>query len=103
MTGAYPDGIMGTYGDLTCKIDLNKYFTEGTSWDKNRPLFLFEVNADGTLGNCGHNPYRDGVKPIQSCTAHKYSYFTDRAQNGIRSYIYAPAIPVGTSLIYHQV
>jgi hypothetical protein len=103
LTGEFPNGIMGTYGNRTCKIDLNKYFPPGTKWDANRPLFLFEVNADGTLGNTGHNPSRDGGKPINSCTAHYYSYFTDRAQNGIRSYIYDPTIPQGVKIIYNKV
>ena len=89
--------------DENGKIDLNKYFPPGTKWDANRPLFLFEVNADGTLGNTGHNPSRDGGKPINSCTAHYYSYFTDRAQNGIRSYIYDPTIPQGVKIIYNKV
>ena len=100
LTGTYPEGIMGTYGNRTCKIDLNQYFPAGTTWDKNRPLFLFEVNSDGTLGNIAHNPNRDGVTPAQSCTAHLYSYFTDRAKDGIRSYIYDPTIPANVKLIY---
>lgn len=103
ITGAYPDGIMGTYGNRTCKLDLNQYFPKGTTWDKNRPLFLFEVNADGTLGNCGHNPSKDGIAPIKSCTAHKYSYFIDKAKNGVRSFIYDPIIPIDMNLTYHVV
>lgn len=99
-TGEYPDGIMGTYGNNTCKMDLNKYFPKGTTWNPDRPLFLFEVNADGTLGNTGHNPSNDSMKPIQSCTAHHYSYFLERAKDGIRSYIFDPTIPKGTKILY---
>lgn len=102
LTGAFPEGIMGTYGNRTCKIDLNQYFPAGTTWNANQPLFLFEVNADGTLGNTGHNP-REGQTPAQSCTAHRYSYFTDRAKDGIRSYIYDPTIPEAVKLIYNKV
>ena len=102
LTGTYPTGIMGTYGNTTCKMNLNEYFLPGTIWNPNKPLFLFEVNADGTLGNTGHNPQNDNMKPIQSCTAHLYSYFLDRAKNGVRSFIFDPTIPANTTMLYEK-
>jgi hypothetical protein len=76
LTGDYPKGIMGTYGNRCCRLDLNKYFPAGARWDANRPLFLFDVNADGTLYNAGHNPSSwNNPDPKKSCTAHYYTWF----------------------------
>ena len=101
-TGEYPVGRMGDYGSNTCKIDLNKYFPKGETWRADRPLFLFEVNADGTLGSVVHNPTHENMKPSQSC-GHSYQYFLDRAQNGVRSFIFNPTIPKGTKIKYKKV
>ena len=103
MTGEYPTGIMGTYGNRTCKLDLNKYFPRGIGWDPAGELFLFEVAADGTLRDTQHNPGLSGRKPIESCVAHSYTYFIDRAQEGVRSYIYDPTIPANVKIIYNKV
>ena len=100
-TGAYPDGEIGTYCETTTKLDLNKYFPKGTSWNKNKPLFLFEVNSDGTLGPTVHNP-PEGRPPSSSCF-HFYSYFMEQASNGARAYVFNPQIPTGTKILYKKV
>ena len=103
MTGEYPQDRIGTYAKYTCKLDLNKYFPPGVIWNKNQPLFLFDVAANGDLYYAGHNPWSDGVSPSQSCT-HSYSYFLDNAaQRGIKAYIYAPTIPSTVKVLYHKV
>lgn len=101
-TGAYPTGLIGTYCETTTKMDLNRYFPKGTSWRAERPLFLFEVEPDGTLGYTGHNPTRDGDKPARSCS-HTYSYFTNLAKDGVRAYVFNPQIPTGTKILYKKV
>ena len=101
-TGAYPDGLIGTYCTTTCKIDLNQYFPKGSTWNKDRPLFLFEVNPDGTMGYAGHNPTREGSPPSSSCS-HYYSYFVEKASNGIKAYVFNPQIPTGTKILYKKV
>lgn len=96
LKGIYPPGWIGQY----CKewvsrdIDLNGYFpvpenpnkiswSEG-EWRNNREIYIFDVEADGTLGYFGH---------YNGCS-HYYEYFLNRAQQGLgTSYIYKPQIP----------
>jgi hypothetical protein len=63
MTGSYPEDRIGTYAKYTCKLDLNKYFPPGKTWNKDRPLFLFDVAANGDLYYIDHNPTREGMLP----------------------------------------
>lgn len=104
LTGEYPTLRVGNYVTRTCKLDLNKYFPPvGYSWRADRPLFLFDVDADGNLMYAGHNPSSDSMKPSQSCT-HTYQYFIDKARSeGWVSYIYDPMIPKGTNILYKKV
>ena len=103
LTGDYPTLRMGNYAKSTCKMDLEKYFPGGVSWNVNRPLFLFDVNPDGSLQYIGHNPSRDGMSPAQSCS-HTYTYFLDNmAKQNIVSYIYAPEIPTFVKVKYNKV
>ena len=92
LTGEYPASYIGQYCKETTKLDLNAIFPPGNKWDINRPVFLFDVNKDGTLGYVGHNPWEDGQLPEDSCW-HLYSYFLDLAKNGNLAYIYKPKIP----------
>lgn len=103
MTGDYPTGAMGMYGNRTCKIDLNMYFPKGSSWNKDQPLFLFDVAPNGTLYSTVHNPINDSMKPSQSC-GHSYTWFLERAEReGIRSFIYDPTIPDTVQILYNKV
>lgn len=102
LTGEYPAGHIGQYCKETTKLDLNAIFPPGNRWDINRPVFLFDVNKDGTLGYIGHNPWKDGVLPEDSCW-HLYSYFLDLAENGNLAYIYKPKIPTNVNISYKKV
>ena len=104
MTGAYPTGAMGMYGNRTCKMDLNEYFPpQPFEWSPTRPLFLFDITPQGGLYSAVHNPSRDGMTPAQSC-GHTYSWFIERANNeGIRSFIYDPTIPSTVKILYNKV
>lgn len=104
MTGEYPTGAMGMYGNRTCKIDLNAYFPPAPyTWNKNQPLFLFDVTPDNGLYSAVHNPPSDSWTPAQSC-GHSYSWFIDRSNNeGIRSFIYDPTIPATVKILYNKV
>jgi hypothetical protein len=104
MTGSYPNGAMGGYGNRTCKIDLNAYFPpQPYTWDKNDPLFLFDITPEDGLYSAVHNPWADGIHPSQSC-GHLYSWFIERSnQEGIRSFIYDPTIPSTVKILYNKV
>lgn len=96
LKGYYPIGNIGQY----CKesvdrtIDLNSYFPapiddpylsdySGT-WQHQGRIYIFDVEADGTLGYFGH---------MAGCS-HYYEYFLERAVLGQgTSYIYKPEIP----------
>lgn len=78
LTGEYPTDKMGLYGNRTCKLDLNKYFPAGVSWNPSYNLFLFEVGADGNLKSVEHNPMLSDRTPAQSCF-HSYTHFINRA------------------------
>ena len=106
ITGEYPNKTMGEYVTEWTQFDLNKYFPPGTVWDKTTPLFIFDVNFDGTLGFTGHNPNNtytisDDKKqvlnskgqpvPNTNFCGHQYqSYFVAR---DIKAYFYKPTIP----------
>lgn len=102
LTGEYPASYIGQYCKETTKLDLNAIFPPGNKWDINRPVFLFDVNKDGTLGYVGHNPWEDGRLPEDSCW-HLYSYFLDLAKNGNLAYIYKPKIPTNVNINYKKV
>lgn len=102
LTGEYPASYIGQYCKETTKLDLNAIFPPGNKWDINRPVFLFDVNKDGTLGYVGHNPLEDGRLPEDSCW-HLYSYFLDLAKNGNLAYIYKPKIPTNVNINYKKV
>lgn len=102
LTGEYPASYIGQYCKETTKLDLNAIFPPGNKWDINRPVFLFDVNKDGTLGYVGHNPWEDGRLPEDSCW-HLYSYFLDLAKNGNLAYIYKPKIPANVNINYKKV
>ena len=104
MTGDYPKGAMGLYGNRTCKMDLNKYFPpQPFQWNPNRPLFLFDVTPEGGLYSAVHNPPNDNYTPKQSC-GHLYSWFIERSKNeNISSYIYDPTIPSTVKILYQKV
>lgn len=102
LTGEYPTSYIGQYCKETTKLDLNAIFPPGNRWDINRPVFLFDVNKDGTLGYIGHNPWKDGVLPENSCW-HRYSYFLDLSKNGNLAYIYKPKIPTNVNINYKKV
>ena len=102
LTGEYPAGHIGQYCKETTKLDLNAIFPPGNRWDINRPVFLFDVNKDGTLGYIGHNPWEDGRLPEDSCW-HLYSYFLDLAKDGNLAYIYKPKIPAYVNINYKKV
>lgn len=102
LTGEYPASYIGQYCKETTKLDLNAIFPPGYTWNINRPVFLFDVNKDGTLGYVGHNPSRDGQLPENSCW-HTYSYFLNLAKKGNLAYIYKPKIPTNVNINYKKV
>ena len=102
LTGEYPASYIGQYCKETTKLDLNAIFPPGNTWNINRPVFLFDVNKDGTLGYFGHNPLKDGSLPEDSCW-HTYSYFLDLAKDGNLAYIYKPKIPANVNINYKKV
>lgn len=102
LTGEYPASYIGQYCKETTKLDLNAIFPPGNTWNINRPVFLFDVNKDGTLGYFGHNPLKDGSLPEDSCW-HTYSYFLDLAKDGNLAYIYKPKIPTNVNINYKKV
>ena len=102
LTGDYPSDRIGRYCKETTKLDLNSIFPPGEKWNPNNPVFLFDVNSDGTLGFTGHNPWRDGVLPENSC-GHRYSYFLNLATGGNLAYIYKPKIPTDVNINYKKV
>lgn len=102
LTGEYPASYIGQYCKETTKLDLNAIFPPGYIWNVNRPVFLFDVNKDGTLGYIGHNPSKDGQLPEDSCW-HTYSYFLDLAKDGNLAYIYKPKIPTNVNINYKKV
>lgn len=102
LTGEYPTDYIGQYCKETTKLDLNAIFPPGHIWNVNRPVFLFDVNEDGTLGYVGHNPRKDGELPEDSCW-HTYDYFLNLATNGNLAYIYKPKIPIDVNINYKKV
>ena len=102
LTGEYPTSYIGQYCKETTKLDLNAIFPPGYTWNINRPVFLFDVNKDGTLGYIGHNPSRDGKLPEDSCW-HTYDYFLNLAKKGNLAYIYKPKIPTNVNINYKKV
>lgn len=102
LTGDYPADHIGQYCKETTKLDLNAIFPPGNTWNINRPVFLFDVNKDGTLGYIGHNPSRDGKLPEDSCW-HTYDYFLNLAKKGNLAYIYKPKIPTNVNINYKKV
>ena len=102
LTGEYPTSYIGQYCKETTKLDLNAIFPPGYTWNINRPVFLFDVNKDGTLGYIGHNPIRDNQLPENYCW-HTYSYFLDLATGGNLAYIYKPKIPTNVNINYKKV
>ena len=94
--GAYPDEAMNKYlrqGGVQFKNgELEKMFPRGsetTDLYLTQPVYIFDVEADGTLGYTSH-----GIK----CN-HKYtSYFiNDLAARGATAYIYKPDLPINLS------
>lgn len=106
ITGEYPNRTMGEYITEWTQFDLNKYFPPGYTWNKECPLFLFDLNPDGTLGFAGHNPStsytisddkksvlnsRGQVVANTSFCGHEYQgYFVAR---DVEAYFYKPTIP----------
>jgi|GEM_PF-1537477 len=94
LTGDYPNDVMSNYITEYTYLDLQALFPGGVTWDKNRPVFLFDVTALGALSYTGHNPMREPV--TYAPCGHSYSYFINNAnQKGILSYFYKPRIPDG--------
>lgn len=97
LKGYYPPGHIGQYckESVSKTIDLNGYFPApeddphlgdyfGT-WQHQGRIYIFDVEADGTLGYFGH---------MAGCS-HYYEYFLERAVLGQgTSYIYKPQIPL---------
>jgi hypothetical protein len=106
ITGEYPDKTMGEYITEWTQFDLNAHFPPGYTWDKRGPLFLFDLNPDGTLGFAGHNPsssytisddkktvFDSKGNPVENTRfcGHQYqSYFVAR---DVEAYFYKPTIP----------
>lgn len=93
-TGEYPNRVMGEYlrngGVPFTKEELYGMFPKGPRSNEfflKGPIYLFDVEADGTLGNTGHGT---------GCTAHKYKdYFIDQlGARGATAYLYKPEMPV---------
>ena len=98
----YPNLGVGNYSTGYDYLDLEVLFPGGISWDKTRPLHIFDVknteNGDlnGPLFSVVHNPSSANVPNRQAC-GHKYTdYFVNKAQEqGFTSYIYNPKWPTG--------
>lgn len=59
--------------------------TRGWQYYYHRPIYIFDVEKDGSIGYTGHGTY---------CT-HLYSYFLNRAESDLgTSYIYKPELPI---------
>lgn len=91
LAGEYPDGGVGNYSQGFTKVDLQKYFPNGISWDANRDLHIFDVkntedgNLNGPLYSTVHNPY---------CSHRYWTYFVENARSqGFTSYIWNPVFP----------
>lgn len=93
-TGDYPNRVMGEYlreGGVTfTREEMYAMFPKGSRTNEHfvgKPIYLFDVEADGTLGNTGHGT---------GCTAHKYKdYFIDQlGARGATAYLYKPELPV---------
>lgn len=96
LKGFYPPGHIGQYckESVARDIPLNDYFPAPAddpspndyfgTWKQHGRIYIFDVEADGTLGYFGHMSY----------CSHYYNYFLERAQQGLgTSYIYKPVIP----------
>lgn len=93
-TGSYPNRVMGEYlrnGGVTfTREEMYAMFPKGSKTNEHfvgRPIYLFDVEADGTLGNTGHGT---------GCTAHRYKdYFIDQlGARGATAYLYKPDLPI---------
>ena len=96
-TGAYPTEVMKTYlrnGGIQFTADeMYAMFPKGQYTNEyfiTHKVYIFDVEADGTLGNTGHGT---------NCTAHRYKeHFIDVLQaRGATAYIYKPDLPVEIS------
>ena len=95
-TGEYPDGKLGTYctggGVLFTPQQMYSMFPEGDKTTKLfeiKPVYIFDVEADGTLGYTGHGT---------SCSHAYTSYFINTlSTRGATAYIYKPEMPIELS------
>ena len=107
LTGEFPEESMGHYITEWTQMDLNLFFPAGYSWNKDWPLFLFDVEENGQLGFAGHNPCSSNyiisddkthvmspggyVYDNENFCGHAYQgYFVER---NITAYFYKPTIP----------
>ena len=94
--GTYPDEAMNKYlrqGGVQFKPgELEKIFPRGpetTDTYKTRPVYIFDVEADGTIGYTGHGT---------GCNHNYSSYFISKlAAKGATAYIYKPDLPINLS------
>lgn len=95
-TGSYPNGAMDNYlregGVFFTREEIYAMFPRGSKTFEHfvgNPIYIFDVEADGTLGNTGHG----------TVCSHKYKdYFIDQlAARGATAYIYKPDLPIGLS------
>ena len=92
-TGEYPDDKIGTYctsgGIQFTEDELHNMFPRGSKSDSyftREPVYIFDVEADGTLGYTGHGTY---------CSHSYTSYFINTLQRrGATAYIYKPVMPI---------
>lgn len=102
-TGEYPNEVMGTYlrndGVQFTEKEMYTMFPKGGQTVDafiTMPIYIFEVEADGTLGNTSHGT---------NCGAHKYEdYFLGRLKaRGATAYIYKPEMPIEAQSDYDKV
>ncbi len=94
--GTYPDEAMNKYlrqGGVQFKPgELEKIFPRGsetTDTYKTKPVYIFDVEADGTIGYTGHGT---------GCNHNYSSYFISKlAAKGATAYIYKPDLPINLS------
>ena len=91
IAGEYPNGGVGEYSQGFTKVDLERYFPGGISWDSSRDLHIFDVTnaADGSLNgplkSTVHNPY---------CSHSYWTYFVETGdRDNFTSYIWNPIFP----------
>lgn len=92
-TGDYPNEVMGQYlhhgGVQFTEEEMYSMFPKGTETSEyfvRNPIYIFDVESDGTLGYTNHGT---------NCTAHEYKdYFINSLQaRGATAYIYKPELP----------